>query len=382
MRRFPMIGAGLIALAVGLAAGPAQADVKAGTDAWAQGDYRKAVEEWRGPAVAGDPDAQFNLAQAYKLGRGVPLDPALAESWFRKAAIQGHVPASDNYGLALFQSGKKADAVPWLEKSVARGEPRAQLVLGTMLFNGDGVTRDYPRAYALMTLASQAGLQSASQTLAQMDQYITPPDREQGTRLVAQYRTQLAALPAPAAAGPQRVTVGAEPARMAAAAPSGAPPAPTASPRPSQSVQSVPIAPSRPATPGYGANYPAPGGTAAPSSTNPPPLKPASEPMGGAQPKRSPPPAERAAPKVATPRVAKPASRARGGSWRIQLGAFRDRGNATALWQQVHGRLSGAQPFYVTAGGVTRLQAGGYADRAEAQAACNRSGQPCVVVAP
>ncbi|MEJ8629054.1 tetratricopeptide repeat protein [Sphingomonas sp. I4] len=201
----------MIALAIGLIAAPAFADVKAGTDAWAQGDFRKAVEEWRGPAIAGDPDAQFNLAQAYKLGRGVPLDPALAESWFRKAAIQGHIPASDNYGLALFQSGKKAEAAPWLEKSVAHGEPRAQLVLGTMLFNGDGVPRDYPRAYALMTLASQAGLQSASQTLAQMDQYITPPDREQGTRLVQQYRARLAALPTPTASGPTRVMVGPSP---------------------------------------------------------------------------------------------------------------------------------------------------------------------------
>ncbi|GAA3249027.1 hypothetical protein GCM10020258_02780 [Sphingomonas yabuuchiae] len=149
----------------------------------------------------GDADAQFNLAQAYKLGRGVPLDPTLAESWFRKAAVQGHIQATDNYGLALFQSGKKADAAPWLEKSVAHGEPRAQLVLGTMLFNGDGVPRDYSRAYALMTLASQAGLQAASQTLAQMDQYITPPDRQHGVELAQQYRARLAALPTPPPAG-------------------------------------------------------------------------------------------------------------------------------------------------------------------------------------
>jgi len=355
MRSFPIVGAGMIALAIGLIAAPAFADVKAGTDAWAQGDFRKAVEEWRGPAIAGDPDAQFNLAQAYKLGRGVPLDPALAESWFRKAAIQGHIPASDNYGLALFQSGKKAEAAPWLEKSVAHGEPRAQLVLGTMLFNGDGVPRDYPRAYALMTLASQAGLQSASQTLAQMDQYITPPDREQGTRLVEQYRARLAALPTPAASGPTRVMVGAEPVRTAAA---------PASARPRSSVQSVPVVPSRPAEPV---------------------VEEASDLTGGAQPMRSSPLAHRTAPvRMTTPRPAKPATtpRASGGGWRIQLGAFRDRENATTLWQRVRGRLGGAQPSYVTAGGVTRLQAGGYANRAEAQAACTRSGQPCVVVAP
>jgi len=369
MRRFPI--GGMVApaafLAAFLVATPVLAvpDVKAGVDAWAQGDYRKAVEEWRGPAVAGDADAQFNLAQAYKLGRGVPLDPTLAESWFHKAAVQGHIQATDNYGLALFQSGKKAEAAPWLEKSIAHGEPRAQLVLGTMLFNGDGVPRDYPRAYALMTLASQAGLQAASQTLAQMDQYITPPDRQHGVELAQQYRARLAALPTPAASGPKRVTVGTEPTPVKATDTLARTAAQT---RPT--VQPVPVTPSRPATSGYGASYPAPG---TPASQTPPVREEAADLIDRRKPV-APPPA---------PRPAKPTpARATSGPWRIQLGAFRDRGNADALWQRVRGRLSGAQPNFVTAGGVTRLQAGGYANRVAAQAACSRSGQPCVVVAP
>ncbi|WP_322963226.1 SPOR domain-containing protein [Sphingomonas fuzhouensis] len=365
MRRFPI--GGMIVPALLLAAAPAFAapappipDVKAGVDAWAQGDYRKAVEEWRGPAVAGDADAQFNLAQAYKLGRGVPLDPALAESWFRKAAVQGHVQAADNYGLALFQAGKKAEAAPWLEKSVARGEPRAQLVLGTMLFNGDGVTRNFPRAYALMTLASQTGLQAASQTLAQMDQYITPPDRQRGVELAQQYRAQLAALPVPAANGPKRVMVGPDPVTGQVAPTSTTPPS-----RPA--VQPVPVAPSRPAVSGYGASYPVPGTTASPRT-------PAIREEASDRTERPTPPARNAKPA--------PTPHASGGAWRIQLGAFRDRGNADALWQRVRGRLSGAHPFFVTSSGVTRLQAGGYANHGAAQAACSRSGQPCVVVAP
>uniref|UniRef100_UPI001576B605 tetratricopeptide repeat protein n=1 Tax=Sphingomonas bacterium TaxID=1895847 RepID=UPI001576B605 len=190
-----------IGIAASSAAVPAAADVKGGVDAWSRGDYKAAVEQWRGPAVAGDADAQFNLGQAYKLGRGVPLDPAQAESWFQKAATHGHLQAQDNYGLALYQDHKLSDAVPWLEKSVARGEPRAQLVLGTMLFNGDRVGRDYPRAYALMTRAAAQGLPSASETLAQMDQYISPADREKGTALAQQYAAQAAAMPRPAGNG-------------------------------------------------------------------------------------------------------------------------------------------------------------------------------------
>lgn len=376
MRRVPIGGvvAPAALLIAGLAATPALAvpDVKAGVDAWAQGDYRKAVEEWRGPAVAGDADAQFNLAQAYKLGRGVPLDPTLAESWFRKAAVQGHVQAADNYGLALFQAGKKAEAAPWLEKSVAHGEPRAQLVLGTMLFNGDGIPRDYPRAYALMTLASQAGLQAASQTLAQMDQYITPPDRQHGVELAQRYRAQLTALPTPApiASGSKRVMVGPDPVTGQTASRDA--PSPRAASSPQPTVQPVPVEPSRPSTTGYGASYPTPG---APASPRPAVVR--EEASNGVRHTRPAAPAPQPRPVKAAP-----VAHASGGAWRIQLGAFRDRGNADALWQRVRGHLGGAQPFFVTAGGVTRLQAGGYANRGAAQAACSRSGQPCVVVAP
>ncbi|HXH17308.1 MAG TPA: SPOR domain-containing protein [Sphingomonas sp.] len=323
---------GAVAVSGLLVAAPALADVKAGVDAWAKGDFPRAIGEWRPLAVAGDADAQFNLAQAYKLGRGVPLDPVLAESWFRKAAMQGHLQAGDNYGLALFQANKKSDALPWLEKSVARGEPRTQLVLGTMLFNGDAVPRDIPRAYALMTRASASGLQSASQTLAQMDQYISPADREKGTALAQRYALQADA----SAPEPSRSTVG-QP-KM--------PPPDTQVPRPSKlPASSLP------------ARVPAPTRAPAPAkivAAKPPVTKPAPKP----------------APTRAT------------GNWRIQLGAFRDQGNAETLWNRVRGKLRGAQPFYPKAGAFTRLQAGGFVSKADAARACSAAGVPCVIVAP
>ena len=106
MRNTGWVAIALVACIAVAAPAGAQA-VKAGVDAWTRGDFAGAVAQWRGPAVAGDADAQFNLGQAYKLGRGVPLDPALAESWFRKAALQGHPQAEDNYGFALFQAGHR-----------------------------------------------------------------------------------------------------------------------------------------------------------------------------------------------------------------------------------------------------------------------------------
>lgn len=318
-----------------LVAGTAAADVKTGVDAWARGDFKKAVEEWRPLAIAGDADAEFNLGQAYKLGRGVPLDPALARSWFLKAANQGHVQAADNYGLALFENGQKAEAAPWLEKSAARGEPRAQLVFGTMLFNGDGVSRDYPRAYALMTRASQNKVTAtnASATLAQMDQYISPADRQRGTELAQRYAVEQNA------------------ARVAEAG----------------GRTAVPVTPPRTAERGV----------------TPPraPVREAAMPRAAAQ--------ETAPPRHPAPVAARPSPRpaaatapaAHGGGWRVQLGAFRDAGNAHALWGRVGGKVGGS-PAYVAGGGVTRLQAGPFASKAAAQHACAAAGGGCVVVAP
>lgn len=164
-----------------------QDPVKEGVDAWERGDYRAAVDKWRGPAIQGNADAQFNLGQAYKLGRGVPVDLIQAEEWYRKAAIQGHPQAEDNYGLALFQNNKRAQAVPWLERSANRGEPRAQFVLGTMYFNGDTVERDWVRAYALVVRSSQSGLPQAATALAQMDKYVSLDERQQGLALARKY---------------------------------------------------------------------------------------------------------------------------------------------------------------------------------------------------
>lgn len=169
-------------LAVALA-GPAAADVKAGVDAWAQGDYDRALREWRPLADAGDADAQFNLGQAYKLGRGVPADIAAALEYYRKAAEQGHERAQDNYGLLLFQQNRRPQAMPWLERSAERGEPRAQYLVGTALFNGDLLSRDWVRAYALMTRAAAAGLPQAAGALAHMERYVPEAQRMDGVAL-------------------------------------------------------------------------------------------------------------------------------------------------------------------------------------------------------
>lgn len=321
MRKF---GAILLTAGIGLVSLPATADVKDGVEAWQRGDYKQAVGEWRGPAVAGDPDAQFNLGQAYKLGRGVPADLAQAEEWYRKAALQGHPQAEENYGLALFENNKRMQAAEWLQKAAARGEPRSQYVLGTMFFNGDGVEKDWVRAYALTVRAAAQGLPQASSAQAQMDRYITLADRQKGLELARSYERD-ASRPSVAAAAP--------------------PP-----PRSGQPTVRADIPPSTSAS----------------------------------QPIRSKDEAGPASAQAASPPLIRPAPRTtpaqpRDGSWRVQIGAFGDPANARKAGAQAAARFSGRKVFYEKAGKLTKVLIGPFGSNADATRAC-ASFDPCVPV--
>ena len=80
----------------------------------------------------------------------------------------------------------------------------------------------------------------------------------------------------------------------------------------------------------------------------------------------------------------KPAAPAPSGSWRIQLGAFGQRGSAEALFRKLSAGapVAGRQMILVPAGAVTRLQVGPF-DKASATSACrslSARGQACFVV--
>jgi TPR repeat protein len=175
--------AALLLIGANAVAGAAPSDVKAGADRWFRGDYAGAIALWRPLAEAGNADAQFNLGQAYKLGRGVPANAATALGWYQKAARQGHEQAQVNVGLLLYNGGRRQEALPWIRKAVELGDPRAQYILGTELFNGDLVAKDWPRAYALMLRAADGGVPPAADNLKSMERFIPADQRRQGVAL-------------------------------------------------------------------------------------------------------------------------------------------------------------------------------------------------------
>ncbi|HEV2595784.1 MAG TPA: SPOR domain-containing protein [Sphingomicrobium sp.] len=163
--------------------------VKAGILAWQKADYAAAVAIWRPLAQRGDPDAEFNLGQAYRLGRGVTIDLPMAKIWFEKAADAGHLDAETTLGLLLFQNGDHLAGLKWLRRAADQGEPRALLVYGTALYNGDGVSQDRVLGYSYVSRAANQGLAPAKDTLAQLDSLMPEVDRRKAM-LLAEARSR------------------------------------------------------------------------------------------------------------------------------------------------------------------------------------------------
>lgn len=397
-------------IAASMLAAPAYADVKDGVDAWQAGNYQAAVAEWRPLALAGDADAQFNLGQAYKLGRGVPADLVQAEAWYRRAAKQGHLQAEDNLGLVLFTANRRQEAMPFIINSAARGEPRAQYVLGTAHFNGDLAAQDWPRAYALTKRASDAGLDIASARLAQLDNLIPLEQRQRGLAMLpeierGEQQARLAAVgaaappapkPAPAASP---VKVASLPASIPGTSYTPPPVIGTAAPKPApqpapDTVRSVAVASSPVASAAAAAAAEAtanavaatgkPGTTyAAPPESGKLPTKPAPKPT---EPEPAPVKAAPVATAAAPPAPVRVHNGTAASPWRAQLGAFGVEANARNLWATLEKKnpaFAGRTPHLVKSGKLTRLQAGGFANKGEAESFCaaaSKSGQACLVV--
>jgi TPR repeat protein len=215
----------LMALAlVSIALPVAGQTVKSGIEAWQKGDTAGAVAIWRPLAEKGDPDAAFNLGQAYRLGKGVPLDLAQAQDWLERAARKGHVDAQATLGLLLFQNGNRVTGMRWLKSAAEAGEARALLIVGTALYNGDGVQPDPVTAYAYVSRAAAQGLAPAQATLADMDAAMPLDQRQKGIALAQ----SMVAAKKPATPSPPAKTATAKPAKPKPTAPKPAPATPVA----------------------------------------------------------------------------------------------------------------------------------------------------------
>lgn len=209
---------------------PTAAAVPAADALWQKADYRGAFALAIEPAIRGNAHAQFLIGEAYRLGRSVDPNFPLAEDWYIRAARQGDVAAATELGLLLAGRHLPQAALPWLTMAAQHGEPRALCSLAALYYNGEGVARDEPRAYALMLRAAEAGLPEAKLRLATLRALLTPETLHRGEALTTSAipngtppavaaiagAPALPATPTAAVAAPVRIQVGAY--RSAAAA--------------------------------------------------------------------------------------------------------------------------------------------------------------------
>ncbi len=435
--------AGLVLAAPVLAANPKPApvaapaapppSVRAGVDLWRNGDWAGAVANWKPFAEAGDADAMFNMGQAYKLGRSVPMDKAIARDWYRKAANKGHLPAQANLGILLFQAGEKAEAAQWLKTAADRGEMRAQYVLGVAHWNGDGVPRSLPLAYAYLARSSAQGLTEATGALNNLTRTISPVERANGWAIATSLSAGKGIPPAyvPAAkpmsvAELNRATLESVQRPQPATQPSVAAPPPvvTTPPvtRPAPVVAALPTAIEQPRTPAPApvaappkpvvaqttavAPAPKPAVVTPPPPVSPPPyierpvapevrtveLSPAKPAVVADAAKAT--EAAKPAP-VVKPETVKPIEKSKPATkkpevpppgWRVQLGAFGKQAQAEAAWTEIKTKqktaVGTAKPIYEPGTSIIKLQMGPYKTREAAKDACAKlafAGRACFV---
>ncbi len=129
--------------------------------------------------------AYLRLCRIYKNGLGVKADPAKAQSYFQKSLELGNESAVYTAAADALMAGKKAEALPLLQKAAAEDLPQAELELGRLYLAGEVVPRDNAKGLGLIRKAAKAALVDAEAELARLTLQRFPgaPDLDEAIRL-------------------------------------------------------------------------------------------------------------------------------------------------------------------------------------------------------
>ncbi|MEH6631573.1 MAG: tetratricopeptide repeat protein [Halopseudomonas aestusnigri] len=164
MKRFIILSVFLLAVAGGVSTVISQyiaPDYMKGVEAYEDGNYTAALNEFEPLAKEGHSEAQYYMAEIYLRGRGVVQDNTQAREWFRRAAEQGLAQAQTLVGY-YYYSGEQVTldfkkAFGWYLLAAEQGDVTAQYKLAHMYEAGQGTPRDVTRAYMWWSLAAELG---------------------------------------------------------------------------------------------------------------------------------------------------------------------------------------------------------------------------------
>jgi len=148
------------ALVLLLAVAPAAAGLEEGRQAYHNGDFATALQEFLPLAQAGDLTMQNQVAAMYYTGQGVPQDFEKAAEWFRKAAGGGSPDGQYCLGkLYYYGQGVPQDfgeASKWLTEAGLAGKGGAQYLLAVLSLYGKGVPKNPVKAYFWALIAARS----------------------------------------------------------------------------------------------------------------------------------------------------------------------------------------------------------------------------------
>ena len=165
-------------------------DLKQGRDAFTRGDYAKARQAFLRASDEGNPVADWYLGHMYRMGRGVPMDAAIAYSYFSRVAdaYDGDEDQSDPYRLRItvdakirvadylrlgipsahLEANPQAAARTYLQMATNYAHPRALYELGEMSLNGEGMRKNPQQGLKWLYAATRKNSAEASALLGDL----------------------------------------------------------------------------------------------------------------------------------------------------------------------------------------------------------------------
>lgn len=150
-------------------------DLKKGRNAYADGNYSKALKYFRRESDEGNVVADWYLGHMYRLGQGIPADASVAYSYYSRVAENYDPEESDNKRLRIVVDSQirladfrrmgiaSAGMAPdpdgaariYLRIASTYGHPAAQYALGQMNMVGEGVKPNPQQGLKWLTAAAR-----------------------------------------------------------------------------------------------------------------------------------------------------------------------------------------------------------------------------------
>ena len=147
-------------------------------------DPKLALRLFERAAAAGSAPAQFRLANMHEKGIGTARDPKLAMTWYKRAADKGNAKAMHNLAVLMAEGADGrpdyAAAAALFRQAAEFGIRDSQYNLAILLGRGLGVEQDLTQSYTWFAVAARQGDGDAGKKRDEVGAKLSPVDLSAG----------------------------------------------------------------------------------------------------------------------------------------------------------------------------------------------------------